>query len=208
MSYHLLAVGQTVDIPVTKKFDMPYKNEYLTTPNLQFVKEELHRPDSIMASEYSGTVTIKALSEGTGFVMVWSSIWSHKGPVSLEPIEIEVVKPEDLVEIDLHLLNDKIVGHSYFDSTEQFHGQSDETIPIKIRWCGGEIKFFRLDGEILYYRAAKPGRRGPTDSMFCVTNRFGATAGCPSGGLSGHGDGRLQNFNQATYLGSIKLRDC
>lgn len=198
-----------MDIPVTKKFDMPYNNEYFTTPNLQFVKENLRRSTSVIASEnsgYTGTVTIKALAEGRGFVMIWSSIWSHKGPVSLDPITIEVVKPQDLIEIDLHLSNNKLVGYTY--PSEEFQGQTDETIPVKIRWCGGEVKFFRLDGEILHHREAKSNLRGPTDSMFCVSNRFGATAGCPSGGLSGHGDGRLQNFKQATYLGKIKLRDC
>jgi len=236
MNYHLLAVGQTLTLPRYVNASAGYTSSFFTTSNLNVVKERWNTPSSdVVGAGSDGIITIEAISPGTGYCGQWNYRSWEREDVRFTPITIEVVEPHELIEINLYIINNKVVGYSEIN-TDTFHPAEpdtledqkfkrsissskitsyssdsrrtsrpkkyDEVIPVKIKYSSGKIEFYRLNGELLYHQVPE---QHISDFMFCVSNTKGRNVGCPSGGIAGHGDGKIPNFSQAVLLGKIVI---
>lgn len=154
--------------------------------------------------------TIQAQEPGIFYIALWNHRpWEKSTPFDAKLITVEVT--EDMLQLTLHLKDRHLIGYSkgaYTYNTEghQVYLHPDESIPINLKvnphWVS--LSFYYLNGELVYH---EEDDYRMTDRPFCISNLQGETLGCPSGGLSGKGDGRLPQFKSESYhIGTMKIR--
>lgn len=207
-------VGKNFKISRKYNSGTGYEWDILLSPTLTLVDTEHKNSLNMPGSPGVQIWTIKSNQKGDAAIVLWyHRRWEAYNPSDAEIITVETVSRQKITHLDLYFSGNNIVGYMYNNKFYNSQGiitrkpsSLRNIVPIKIKDYEDDVEslsFYYLDNELVYNVHET---YNIYDGMFCLSNRQGKVIGCPSGGITGKGDGRLSNFqNSKVDLGTIKF---
>lgn len=217
-----LTLGQTLTLKRSGNPTTGYVWTILTSPGLELVEENYHLSSGAVGAGGIQTWTIRATNHGYQYILLWNHrpwlppVISSKDLISVEVLDsvpasssLPSVKKEIEVYFDRNM---RVVGFAFEDvdytpdghRTPKVYAYRSMSFDIegKLDHLLG-LKFYEHNDDIFY---SVEDDNHMTDRMVCIYDRQARLVGCPSGGLSGRGDGRIPNWREYKFLGAIKVQ--
>jgi len=185
-----------------------YERDVILSPNIILVNTEIiHAKESISGKGLIKRWNFKSTKKGKSNIIFRKyKTWEK---YDTEIINIETVSRKEMIQLTLHLDNE-IVGYTFNGKLYDTKGKIKNNLPnikksihikIKDEDNVSGLYFYYLNGELVY---SVKHDYVIYDGLFCISNIKGEQIGCPSGGLTGGGDGKLKDFNKVKIdLGEI-----
>lgn len=190
--------NQTLKIERPANASTGYKWDILLSPGLKLISETNELINTNPGSGSTRTWIIKLDSDDDQTCI----LWYHRPWESVNPNDMAIINvnasTQSLNKLTVFVNNNKLVGYNYKDIKTNTVGKA---YTFELPNMSGNLDFYIYRNELVYLLSPEG-----FDILNCVYNQRAVNLGCPSGGLTGRGDGKIPSFfNQALKIGSIKL---
>lgn len=217
-----LTLGQTLTLERSGNPTTGYVWTILLSPGLELVEETYHPSSQAVGAGGVQTWTVRATNHGYQYILLWNHrpwlapVISSKDLISVEVMESVPAPPSlpsDKKEFEVYFdRNMRVVGFAFENidytpdgyRTPKVKAYRSMSFDVKgnLDHLLG-MKFYEYNDDIFY---SVEDDSQMTDRMVCIYDRRARMVGCPTGGLSGRGDGSIPNWREYKFLGTIKVQ--
>ena len=185
-----------------------YKNDFLISKNIKYI-DNTYDISTDAPPGRGGIQKEKFVltDNNQGYILIWFHRPWEKN--NLDDVELITIIPKLNKFYILLDDNDKVIGYNFNEEINLNNNINNDYNYNKLELNIDNIKilksisFYKLNDKYYYI---PENNYNMSDKLYCVYNTIGEILGCPSGGLSGKGDGKLPKFyKESKYLGKINI---